>query len=144
MKDLDSRSYPDRPIVSAGAVIIEDERVLLVRRATEPLQGEWSVPGGAVELGETLRAAAAREAREECGLTVRATDVLGVYDSIFPDASGKPQFHYVLIDFLCRVTGGELRASGDAADARWFAREELIALNLRPSILEVIGKGFGS
>jgi 8-oxo-dGTP diphosphatase len=141
---LNSRTYPDRPIVSVGAVILKNERVLLVRRATEPLKDEWSVPGGVVELGETLRVAAEREAREETGLDVAAGEVLGVFDSIFPDASGKAQFHYVLIDFLCRVTGGDLRAAGDAAEARWFTREELAALNLRPAIVEVVEKGFAS
>jgi 8-oxo-dGTP diphosphatase len=139
---LSSRSYPDRPIVSVGGVIVEGERVLLVRRATEPLRDEWSVPGGVVELGEKLRAAAEREVREETGLNVQAGDVLGVFDSIFPGAEDKPQFHYVLIDFLCRLTSGELRAAGDAAEARWFRREELAALNLRPAIIEVIEKGF--
>ena len=113
------REYPDRPIVGVGAVIIDRARVLLIKRGSPPLQGEWSLPGGAVELGETLRAAAEREAREETGLIVKAGEVLEVLDRIIPGKGGAPQYHYVLVDFLCAVDGGELRAGGDAADARW-------------------------
>src|SRR5438067_7875917 len=103
------RDYPDRPIVGVGSVIIRDGHAILVRRAGEPLAGEWSVPGGVVELGETLRAAAQREALEETGLRVVAGEVLDVFDSIFPADDGRTRYHFVLIDFLCRLEGGELR-----------------------------------
>jgi ADP-ribose pyrophosphatase len=136
------RDYPDRPIVGVGAVIVRDGRAVIVCRGGEPLAGEWSVPGGVVELGETLRQAAEREALEETGLVVRAGEVLEVFDSIVPDAAGKTQYHFVLIDFLCEHVSGELRAGGDAADVRWIAETDLPALALRASIEAVLRKGF--
>src|SRR3990172_4809513 len=119
------REYPEHPLVGVGAVIVEEGRVVLVRRAAQPMAGEWSIPGGMLELGETMRAGAEREAREETGLQVEAGEVLGVLDRILPDAGGKTRFHYVLIDFLCRRLGGELRAGGDAAQGRWVVEPEL-------------------
>ncbi|HXZ28062.1 MAG TPA: NUDIX hydrolase [Terriglobales bacterium] len=119
------RDYPERPLVGVGAVIVDGGRVVVVRRATAPLQGEWSIPGGMLELGETVREAAVREAREETGLVVEPGEVLGVFDRILPDSEGKIRYHYVLIDLLCRRVGGELRAGGDAAEARWLTAEEL-------------------
>src|SRR5947207_15927452 len=114
------RDYPDRPLVGVGAVIVRDGRVVIVQRSTEPLKGQWSIPGGALEIGETLRQCAAREALEETGLRVEAGEVLDVFDSIVHDAQGRTQYHYVLIDFLCRVVGGELKVGSDAAEARWI------------------------
>jgi ADP-ribose pyrophosphatase YjhB (NUDIX family) len=136
------RDYPDRPIVGVGAVIIHEGRVALVKRGSPPLQGEWSLPGGVVELGETLRAAAEREAREETGLIVNAGEVLEVLDRIIPGERGAPQYHYVLIDFLCAVEGGELRAGGDAADVRWASAGELAEFKLEQPAVQVIKKGF--
>lgn len=136
------REYPDRPIVGVGAVIVDEGRVVLVKRGSPPLLGEWSLPGGVVELGETLRAAAEREAREETGLIVKAGEVLEVLDRIVPGKDGAPQYHYVLIDFLCSVHGGELCAGGDAADACWAGEGELEKLRLEKPALEVIRKAF--
>jgi 8-oxo-dGTP diphosphatase len=136
------REYPDRPIVGVGAVIIDSGRVLLVKRGSPPLLGQWSLPGGVVELGETLRSAAEREAREETGLIVKAGQVLEVLDRIIPGEEGRAQYHYVLIDFLCRVIGGELRAGGDAADAAWASEDGLEKFNLEAPALQVIQKGF--
>jgi 8-oxo-dGTP diphosphatase len=136
------REYPERPIVGVGAVVIDHARVLLVRRGSPPLLGEWSLPGGVVELGETLRAAAEREAREETGLAVEAGAVLEVLDRIIPGKDGAPQYHYVLIDFLCSVKGGRVRAGGDAADARWAREDELAEYKLEQPAMDVIGKAF--
>ena len=134
------RDYPDRPIVGVGAVIVENRRVLVVKRATEPLRGQWSIPGGAVELGETLREAAAREAHEETGLLVQAEDVIEVFDSIIRDRDGHTQYHYVLVDFLCRKLGGELRAASDVSEARWATLEELVPLRMTETAQRVIRK----
>lgn len=136
------RDYPDRPIVGVGAVIIDQGRVLLIKRGSPPLLGEWSLPGGVVELGETLRAAAEREALEETGLIVKAGEVVEVLDRIVPGKDGVPQYHYVLIDFLCTVHGGELRAGGDAADVRWARESELAEFKLEQPAMDVIEKAF--
>jgi len=135
------REYPERPIVGVGAVIVREGRAVIVQRTTEPLKGQWSIPGGAVEVGETLRQAAAREAREETGLEVEAGEILEVFESMYPDAEGRIRYHYVLIDFLCRPVGGELQAGGDAAQARWVAAEELPQFQVSATASRVIGKG---
>lgn len=139
-----TREYPDRPIVGVGAVIVDQGRVLLVKRGSPPLLGEWSLPGGVVELGETLRAAAEREALEETGLIVKAGEVLEVLDRIIPGKDNAPQYHYVLIDFLCVVQGGKMRAGGDAADACWASEKELGKFKLERLALEVIRKAFSA
>jgi len=136
------REYPDRPIVGVGAVIVENGRVLLARRGKPPLEGQWSLPGGVVELGETLRAAAEREALEETGLVVEAGEVLEVLDRIIPGQNGVPQYHYVLIDFLCHRRGGELQAGGDASEAAWAAESELSKYRLEQIAVDVINKAF--
>lgn len=138
------REFPELPLVGVGAIIIEADRVLLVKRAHPPIQGQWSIPGGVLEVGEMVREAAVREAREETGLIVEPGELLGVYDRILRDPEKRVQYHYVLIDFLCRRTGGELLAASDAAEVRWFTREELPALNLAEDTQDVIGKGFSA
>ncbi len=137
-----TREYPDRPIVGVGTVIIDQGRVLLVKRGSPPLLGEWSLPGGVVELGETLRAAVEREALEETGLIVKAGEVLEVLDRIIPGKDAAPQYHYVLIDFLCAMQGGELRAGGDAADVKWASESDLEKFKLERLALDVIRKAF--
>jgi 8-oxo-dGTP diphosphatase len=136
------REYPEQPLVGVGAIIIENSRVVLVKRAHPPLQAQWSIPGGVLEVGELVREAAVREAREETGLSVEPGELLGVYDRVLRDPGGRVQYHYVLIDFLCRRVSGELQAADDAAEVRWFTREELPALNLAGDTLEVVHKGF--
>ena len=136
------REYPDNPLVGVGAVIVQENRVLLIRRGQPPLLGEWSLPGGVLECGETLREAVIREAREETGLTVEAGEMLGVYERIIRSEDGRVRYHYVLIDFLCCRVSGDLKAGSDAADVRWFRPEELGTLNLPGDTQEVIGKGF--
>ncbi len=124
------REYPRQPLVGVGAIIVEDARVLLIKRGKPPLLGEWSIPGGMLELGETLRHGAEREALEETSLVVQATELLGVFERIVPDENKRTTYHYVLVDFLCKKLSGNLCASGDAADARWFTPDELKALPL--------------
>ena len=135
------RQYPNQPLVGVGAIIVEGGRVALVKRGQAPLLGEWSIPGGMLELGETLRQGAEREAVEETGLRVRATDVLGVFDRVLLDAAKRCQYHYVLIDFLCERISGDLHAAGDAADARWFRLEEVNKLALPQDTAAVIRLG---
>ena len=138
------RAYPDHPIIGVGAVIIDSGRALLVRRNTEPLKGEWSVPGGALELGEKLRDGAAREALEETGLHVEVGEVLDVFDSIFPDSDGRTQYHYVLIDFLCRPLSGEAAPGSDVSEVQWITAADLDHFSLRDSIAQVIRKAFAA
>ena len=136
------REYPDLPLVGVGAVIIEDGRVLLVKRGHPPLAGEWSIPGGVLELGESLREAAVREAREETCLTVEPADLLGVYDRVIRDDAGLTIYHFVLIDFLCRPVGGKAQAADDADEARWFTLSEVGELGLPEDTAEVVRLGF--
>lgn len=141
------REFPEHPLVGVGAVIVERDRtgidrVVLVKRAHPPIQGQWSIPGGVLEIGELVREAAVREAREETGLIVEPGELLGVYDRVLRNAEQRVQYHYVLVDFLCRPAGGELRAASDAAEVRWFTREELPALKLADDTQDVIRRGF--
>src|SRR3977135_2354347 len=113
----DGRRHPERPIVAVGAVIVDGDRVLLVKRGQEPLKGEWSLPGGAVEIGETLEEAIRREVREETCLDVEVGPIVDVLDRIRYDPDGRIKFHYVLVDFLCRPLGGTLQGASDAEEA---------------------------
>lgn len=137
-----NREFPEHPLIGVGSIIIEGDRVVLVKRAHPPIQGHWSIPGGVLEVGEMVRETAVREAREETGLIVDPGELLGVFDRILRDPENRVQYHYVLVDFLCRPVGGELRAASDAAEVRWFTRVELAHLNLAEDTMEVIQKGF--
>jgi len=119
------RRYPERPLVGVGAVIIERSRVLLVERGQPPQQGQWSLPGGLLEVGERLEEAVRREVREETGLEVEVLSLAGVFERIVPDAGGRPEYHYVLLDYLCRPCGGALRPSSDVTAAAWVSPVEL-------------------
>ena len=140
------RQYPDRPIVAVGAVILDGDRVLLVQRGQEPLKGEWSLPGGAVEVGETLVAALAREVREETSLDVEVGEVVEVLDSIRRDAAGRIEYHYIIIDYACRVRGGtptKAARGTDADDVRWIGIDELERYNVTSRAIAVIRKARG-
>jgi ADP-ribose pyrophosphatase YjhB (NUDIX family) len=139
-----SREYPERPLLGVGGVVIQNGHALLVRRATEPLKGEWSIPGGLVELGEKLVDAVKREVLEETGLTVEPGEVLELFDSIWRDGEGRCQYHYVLVDYLCRVIGGQLLAATDVSDARWIPEAEIGNFGLRDPTLNVLRRGFES
>lgn len=136
------RDYPDRPILGVGAVIVHEDRALIVQRAGEPRKGEWTVPGGVLEIGETLRSGTEREVLEETGLVVKAGPVVNVYENIWPDAEGKTQFHYVLVDFLCDLVSGKLQTASDASDARWITCEELEDWELIGQTADAIRAGF--
>jgi len=136
------REHPKQPLVGVGALIIERGRAVLIKRGKAPLLGEWSIPGGMLELGETLREGAEREALEETGLVVRATELLGVFDRVVPDSEGRIVYHYVLIDFLCERISGELQAGADAADAQWLTPEEISRLPLAEDTVAVIQAAF--
>jgi ADP-ribose pyrophosphatase len=132
------RKYPDAPVVGVGAVVVKDDRVLLVRRANEPSRGRWSIPGGTVELGETLAQAAAREVREECQVEVDVGPLLSTFDLIQRDAQGQIRYHYLLLDLAARHVRGEPVAGTDALEVRWVAEDELASLDLVPRLLPVL------
>jgi 8-oxo-dGTP diphosphatase len=137
-----NREYPDSPLVGVGAIIIDEGRVLLVKRGHPPRAGEWSIPGGVLELGETLREAAVREAREETCLTVETAELLGVYDRVLRDNEGRTLYHFVLIDFLCWPVAGDAEAADDANEVRWFTPDEIADLGLAEDTARVIREGF--
>jgi ADP-ribose pyrophosphatase YjhB (NUDIX family) len=137
----DARSYPDRPVVGVGAVVFVEGKVVLVKRAHEPLKGQWNLPGGAVELGETLDQACAREMREETGLVVEVGPVIEVFDRIMLDVRGGVQYHFVLVDFVCRATGGALRCGTDASDVTLADPAALDPYALTDKAIDVIRKG---
>jgi 8-oxo-dGTP diphosphatase len=135
-----SREYPSRPVVGVGAVVLDRGRVLLVRRANEPLKGRWSLPGGAVDVGETLREAIRREVREETGLEVEPGAMVEVLDRISGDPDGRTRFHYVLIDFVCEPVGGTLCCASDAAEAAWVDVSEIADYGLGEPAMSVVHK----
>lgn len=138
------REYPEKPLIGVGAVVVEEGRVLLVRRGTEPLKGHWSLPGGLIELGEPLLAAVVREVREETGLTVDPVELIELLDRIHRQDE-RVRYHYVIADYLCRVVGGSLLAASDAEAVRWAERAEWnshSSLQLEPITVRVIEMGW--
>jgi 8-oxo-dGTP diphosphatase len=134
------RAFPDRPVVSVGAVVVEGDRVLLVKRGQPPLQGQWSLPGGVVEVGETLREAVTREVKEETGLEVEAGLVVEVLDRVQRADDGRVEYHYVIIDYCCCVRGGSLACASDADAAEWVAAAEVSAYGVTPAVKRVVEK----
>jgi ADP-ribose pyrophosphatase YjhB (NUDIX family) len=138
------REFPSTPLVGVGAVIVEAERVLLVRRGTEPLKGHWSLPGGLLEVGESLTEGVKREVREETGLVVEPVELIDLIDKIHRE-NNRVRYHYVIADYLCSVTGGQLLAASDADAVRWVERAEWnshSALRLDPVTVRVIEAGW--
>jgi 8-oxo-dGTP diphosphatase len=138
------REFPEAPLVGVGAVVVEEGRVLLVRRGTEPLKGHWSLPGGLLELGESLADGVVREVREETGLTVEPIELIELLDRIHLEGE-RVKYHYAIADYLCRVTSGELLAATDADAVKWVERAEWnshTALLLDPVTARVIEKGW--
>ncbi len=138
----DNRQYPPRPVLGVGALIFNRDKILLVERGKEPLQGYWSLPGGVLEVGETLEEGIIREVREETGLEVKPVKMLEIFERIIRDAQGVAEYHYVLVDYICRVTGGQLHAADDASRAAWVARRSLPSYQITVGTLPVIEKGF--
>jgi 8-oxo-dGTP diphosphatase len=136
-----ARRYPARPLLGVGAVVFDAGRVLLIERGKEPLKGWWTLPGGLVETGERLECAVRREVLEETGLTVRPVDVAAVFERIMPDAEGRTEFHYVIVDYLCDLVSGDLRAASDVASAAWVPLNELGVLKMAPGTPPVIERG---
>ena len=136
------RRYPARPILGVGAIIVQRNRVLLVERARSPLKGYWSLPGGVLETGELLEDGLKREVLEETGLTIKPVRIVEVFERILRDSSGAAEYHYVLIDYLCRVTGGKLAPADDVSRAEWVARNGLsrykITEGTRPVVERVL------
>jgi 8-oxo-dGTP diphosphatase len=144
-----SREYPERPMVGVGGVIIDQGRALLIRRGSEPLLGEWSIPGGTLELGETLEEGVARELLEETGLIVRVIELIEVFDRIYVEstagASGEkkgPRFHYVIVDYLCERVSGEAVAGSDVTDVAFASEEELEKYRLTETATRILKKAF--
>ena len=135
------RAYPSQPVAAVGAVILDGDRVVLVKRAHEPLKGEWSLPGGAVELGESLETALAREVAEETGLAIDIGAVVEVFERIQVASDGRVEFHYVIVDYVCRLSGGSALACGsDAEDVRWVSVADLAAYKITDKATAVIHK----
>jgi ADP-ribose pyrophosphatase YjhB (NUDIX family) len=134
----DSRRYPPRPVLGVGALIFKGDRILLIERGKEPLKGQWSLPGGAVETGERIEDALIREMLEETGLEVMPTRIAVVFERIMHDAKNLPEYHYLLIDFFCEIRGGSLRAGDDCSNAAWFTFDEVEGLPITVGTREVI------
>ena len=132
------RKFPDLPIVGVGGILFDGDRVLLVKRGKEPGLGQWSIPGGVVQVGETLKEAVVREVREETHLEVEALGLAKVLERIFRDPDGRVAYHYVLVDFLCRRLGGALQADSDAQEARWVPLQDLPSYQVVATAREVI------
>ncbi len=135
------REFPKQPILCVGAVVILGNSVLLIRRGKPPQKGEWTLPGGMVELGESLRAAVRREVQEETGLRVEPASLAAIFERIIR-RNGRVQYHYFVLDYVCRLKGGKLRPASDVTDARWVSQAELGQYRLRPQARQVIQKAF--
>jgi ADP-ribose pyrophosphatase YjhB (NUDIX family) len=144
-----SREYPEKPVVGVGGIIIDGGRTLLIRRGSEPLRGEWSIPGGTLELGETLEEGVARELLEETGVHVRVLDLIEVFDRIYLETTAtgggdkkRPRFHYVIADYLCERISGEPHAGSDVTDVAFASEEELTKFSLTETATRILKKAF--
>jgi ADP-ribose pyrophosphatase YjhB (NUDIX family) len=137
-----SRHYPAQPIVGVGGIVLDADRVLLVKRGREPLKGIWSIPGGKLELGETLRDGVRRELHEEVGLDVEVLDMVEVFERITADSEGRTAYHFVLIDFLCESAAGVARAADDVAEVAWVDRNRVSEYETTQGAAAVIEKAF--
>jgi 8-oxo-dGTP diphosphatase len=139
---LPSREYPERPFIGVGGVVISGNRVLLIQRGNPPLEGQWSIPGGMLELGETLIEGVRRELAEETGLDVRVLDLIEVFERVDLDQAGKPKYHFVVLDYLCEVSSDTAIAGSDVVNVAWVDGADLERYSLTPTATRVIGKAF--
>ena len=136
------REYPGAPVVGVGGVVIREGRALLIKRGSAPLEGQWSIPGGTLELGESLQEGVRRELLEETGIEVRVLELIEVFDRIFRDASGEIQYHFVIVDYLCELVSGEARAASDVTATAWVSEAGLSNYGLTEAATRVIRKAF--
>jgi 8-oxo-dGTP diphosphatase len=136
------REYPERPLVGVGGVVIRDERTLLVRRGSAPLEGEWSIPGGMLELGETILEGVRRELLEETAIEVRVLDLIEVFERVTRDEAGKLKYHFVILDYLCEAVRGEAQAGSDVTAVTWARESELSKYSVTPTATRVIQRAF--
>jgi 8-oxo-dGTP diphosphatase len=136
------REYPERPIVGVGGVVIHNERALLIRRGSAPLEGEWSIPGGMLEVGETLLEGVQRELLEETAIEVKVLDLIEVFERVTRDETGKFKYHFVILDYLCEAVRGEAKAGSDVMDVAWAREADLSDYSLTPTATRVIQKAF--
>lgn len=137
-----SGEYPGHPVVGVGGVVLLGERVVLIRRANEPRKGEWSIPGGKLELGETLAEGVRRELREETGLDVEVGELIEAFERVYRDPDGKTRFHYVILDFFCRANSDRPAAGGDASELMLIREDELDRVVLNEAVQRVLRKAF--
>jgi 8-oxo-dGTP diphosphatase len=136
------REYPERPMVGVGGVVIRDQRALLIRRGSAPLEGEWSIPGGMLEIGETIFEGVQRELLEETAIEVKVLDLIEVFERLTRDEAGKLKYHFVILDYLCEAVRGEARAGSDVTEVAWAREAELNGYSLTPTATRVIQKAF--
>ena len=141
-KTINDRRYPKYPLVGVGAILLNRDRILMAQRGKEPLKGWWSLPGGALELGESLHDAVCREVLEETGLEVTPVRMFEIFERIIRDDAGAPEYHYVLIDYVCRVTGGKLFPGDDVCAVEWVRRRDLPNFQITEGTLAVIERAF--
>jgi 8-oxo-dGTP diphosphatase len=136
------REYPERPLVGVGGVVIAEGKALLIKRGGPPLEGQWSIPGGMLEVGETLRDGVHRELKEETGLTVRVGELVEVFERIFQDEAGRIRYHFVIHDFLCEALSGEAKAASDVTDVAWVTKSALSEYGLTETAMRVLLRAF--
>jgi 8-oxo-dGTP diphosphatase len=136
------REYPERPLVGVGGVVIAGGRALLIRRGGPPLAGQWSIPGGMLELGESIEEGVRRELQEETGIEVRVRDLIEVFERIIPGEGGRTRYHFVIVDYWCEMVRGEARAASDVTDVAWASEDELEQYGLTAIATRVIRRAF--
>lgn len=138
----EDRQYPERPVIAVGGVVISEGRALLIRRGQAPLEGRWSIPGGILELGETIADGIARELFEETGVRAGALDLIEVYEKVLRDAGDRAQYHFVILDYLCELEEGTPHPGSDVTEVAWVREEELKQFQLTGAATRVVRKAF--